>query len=195
MSKAANTRLTILQKAFELIYKNGYQATSIDVIIAETKVTKGAFYYHFKNKEEMGLALINEVMSPGMYEAMVRPLLNAQSPLDEIYEMMQNLLLHNSFFQVKYGCPAINLIEEMSPLSESFSKALSAIVLRWQQSIETSIKKGISSDKIRMDVEPREVSCFITAGYGGIRNMGKLMGTECYHTYLKSLQYYLKSLS
>ena len=43
MSKAAATRLTILQKAFELVYANGYQATSIDDILIKTAVTKGAF--------------------------------------------------------------------------------------------------------------------------------------------------------
>lgn len=68
MSKAAETRLTILQKAFYLIYRKGYQATSIDDIIATTQVTKGAFFYHFKSKDEMGLAMIREIMYPGMQQ-------------------------------------------------------------------------------------------------------------------------------
>src|ERR1044072_5049218 len=98
-AKAAATRLNILQKAFGLVYKHGYRATSIDDILAETKVTKGAFFYHFKNKDEMGLAMINEGMLPGMYTAMVEPLLNAQEPADEIYDMMKALLLQNTFFE------------------------------------------------------------------------------------------------
>ena len=63
MKKAEITRLNILQKAFDIIYANGYQTTSIDDIIATTKVTKGAFYYHFKSKDEMGLAIINEILN------------------------------------------------------------------------------------------------------------------------------------
>lgn len=43
MNKAESTRLTILEKAFKLIYEKGYQTTSIDDILATTKVTKGAF--------------------------------------------------------------------------------------------------------------------------------------------------------
>jgi TetR/AcrR family transcriptional regulator, transcriptional repressor for nem operon len=66
MSQAQETRVMILRKAFELIYKRGYQATSIDNIVATTSVTKGAFFYHFPNKEKLGLALINEVMYPGL---------------------------------------------------------------------------------------------------------------------------------
>lgn len=68
MKKAEATRMAILEKAFDLIYKQGYQATSIDDIIATTRLTKGAFFYHFKNKDEMGIAVINEVMYNGMYK-------------------------------------------------------------------------------------------------------------------------------
>ncbi|MDN3709585.1 TetR family transcriptional regulator [Myroides ceti] len=57
MKKAEATRLTILKKAYELIYINGYQTTSIDDILATTKVTKGALYYHFKIKTKWGLLL------------------------------------------------------------------------------------------------------------------------------------------
>jgi TetR/AcrR family transcriptional repressor of nem operon len=89
MSKAANTRTMILTKAFELIYKQGYQATSIDNILATTQVTKGAFFYHFKNKDEMGLAMINEIIYPGMYATLVKPLLDSKDPVNEIHEMME----------------------------------------------------------------------------------------------------------
>jgi TetR/AcrR family transcriptional repressor of nem operon len=71
MSKALNTRRTILEKAFELIYKKGYQTTSINEIIATTEVTKGAFFYHFKTKDEIGIALINEIIKPTMYEYLI----------------------------------------------------------------------------------------------------------------------------
>ena len=52
--KAAATRLNILQKAFGLVYQNGYRTTSVDDIIATTQVTKGAFFYHFKHKDGNG---------------------------------------------------------------------------------------------------------------------------------------------
>jgi TetR/AcrR family transcriptional regulator, transcriptional repressor for nem operon len=85
VSKAATTRLGILQKAFDLIYQRGFQATSIDDILATTQVTKGAFFYHFKNKEEMGLALINEVMYPGMKAAFSGLTDSSSHPVEAIH--------------------------------------------------------------------------------------------------------------
>lgn len=195
MSKAAQTRLDILQKAFGLVYRNGFQATSVDDIIATTQVTKGAFFYHFRNKEEMGLAMIQEVMYPGMRQQMVAPLLASEHPVKELYEMMKQLLLKAPLFDVKYGCPAVNLVDEMAPLNEDYKTALLQLTSEWQQAIEKSIRNGQANGSIRNDVNPKHVSCFVTAGYNGIRNLGKLMGTACYTTYLQELKKYLHGLS
>lgn len=195
MAKAEITRLLILQKAFELIYTRGYQATSVDEIIATTNVTKGAFYYHFGNKEEMGLAVIREIMYPGMTQALIEPLLNSERPLEDIYRMMKNLLLSNPFFQVKYGCPAVNLIEEMAALNPAFSKALGALVSEWQDTIRKSVTQGRLRGTIRKNVNPKQVALFISIGYSGVRNLGKIYGKDAYESYLKELKQYLNSLA
>ena len=194
MTKAEATRSGILQRAFNLIYQKGYQVTSIDDILVDSPVTKGAFFYHFKNKEEMGLAMIQEVMYPGMYETMVTPLTNSANPVEELYLMMHNLLLKSPFFQVQYGCPAVNLIEEMAPLNAAFKQALSKLILQWQKAMVTNVNNGKNAGRIKPDIDAEQVACFITAGYSGVRNLGKLLGNTCYHTYLRELKKYLDQL-
>jgi TetR/AcrR family transcriptional repressor of nem operon len=195
MSKAAATRTMILQKSFELIYKQGYQATSIDNILATTQVTKGAFFYHFKSKDDMGLAMINEIMYPGMYSSLVKPLLAAGDPVNEIYDMMRNVLLKVPFLRSKYGCPAVNLIEEMSPINNEFKKALLVLINQWQDAIKSTIEQGKALKQVRSEVDAKQVACFVIAGYGGIRNLGKALGTSCYTTYLQELKNYLNQLN
>ena len=195
MSKAAATRLNILQKAFELVYKNGYRTTSVDEIIATTQVTKGAFFYHFKNKDEMGIAMINEVMLPGLYNDMVLPLINSSEPITEIYASMHTLLLENPFFIVKYGCPAINLVEEMASYNETFKTALSKLTNQWQEAIAAALEKGKTMGNVRQDVNTAQAALFILSGYGGIRNLGKIYGQDIYTGHLSQLKNYLNSLS
>lgn len=195
MSKAAATRQAILQKAFELIYIQGYQATSIDDIIATTQVTKGAFFYHFKNKDEMGLAVINEVMMPVMDSGMVQPLASSHDPVKDIYRMIKALLLEVPLLQAKYGCPAGNLTQEMSAVNNEFAKALALLAAQWQRVLEASINNGKKAGTIRTGVNAKQVAYFVMSGYWGIRNFGKLFDSdECYHVYLKELKHYLKSL-
>ncbi len=195
MSKAENTRLSILEKAFEIVYSVGYQSTSIDHIIERTQVTKGAFYYHFASKDEMGLAMIDEVMYPGMQRALIQPLLHSTNPVADIYSMMKAVLGDHKHFQVKFGCPAINLIEEMAPINPAFHGSLQKLTIEWQRAIEKSIAQGKLNGYIKQDVNARQVSHFIIAGYGGIRNIGKILGPSSYVHYLKELKNYLRQLN
>lgn len=196
MKKASATRHSILEKAFEIIYTKGYQTTSIDEIIATTKVTKGAFYYHFKTKDEMGLAIINEILKPTMKNDFIKPLQDAKNPIKEIYDMTKGLLLENPFLKLEYGCPAGNLAQEMTPWNVEFGKALAELTSEWQQAIENSIKNARENGTVRDSVDPQQVAYFIMSGYWGIRNFGKVYNnTDCYHSYLKELKIYLNSLS
>ena len=195
MSKAASTRLNILHKAFELIYTKGYQTTSIDEIIATTQVTKGAFYYHFKTKDEMGVAIIEEILKPTMQEHFIKPTEASQNPIEDFYNMISYLLLEDPFLQVKYGCPVGNLTQEMTPWNTRFSDALAELVDLWKASIINSIEKGKESGLIRKDVTGEQVAFFILSGYWGIRNFGKLQNdNSSYLVYLKELKIYLNGL-
>ena len=195
MSKSTETRAGLLSKAFSLIYLNGYQATSIDDIIATTKVTKGAFYYHFGSKEQMGLAVINEIIYPEMQQSFILPLKGTDKPVKDIYKMIRNILYDSPFFTLVMGCPLSNLIQEMSPLSPEFRVALNRISEKCLEALKDSLKHGKKAGKIRSGTNEAEVANFILAGYWGIRTIGKMQGSlECYEIYLEELKRYLKSL-
>jgi TetR/AcrR family transcriptional regulator, transcriptional repressor for nem operon len=194
MSKAKDTRMMILQKAFELIYRQGYQATSIDEIIATTNLTKGALFYHFKNKEEMGLAIINEVMYPGLITYM-KPQINRTGNIrEDLYNMMSNLLLQAPFFKVEYGCPAVNLIDEMAPLNKSFRMALTRIVREWQSAIKSAVVRAQAEGRLDPAKDANAIAIYITSNYSGVRNMGKLFGRKAYTSFLKVFKDYLDGL-
>ena len=194
MSKAATTRQLILNKSLELIYKNGYQSTSIDEIIATTNVTKGAFFYHFKSKEEMGLAIINEIFYPRVVEGLVQPLANAHNITDGIYRMLHAILFNHSVFKADYGCPVVNLVEEMSPVNEAFKKALSRLLAQVQQALELALATAQNEGQIRNDVDCERVATFILTGYSGIRNYGKIFGKVSYTSFLREMKIYLANL-
>ncbi|TDH26156.1 TetR/AcrR family transcriptional regulator [Segetibacter sp. 3557_3] len=195
MKKAEATRLAILQKAFELIYVNGYQTTSVDDIIATTQVTKGAFYYHFKSKDEMGMGIINELIKPTLANSFIKPLHQGGNPLDAIYNLMYHLLMKNDFLKVEYGCPAANFTHEMTPWNKDFSIALNEVVQQWIKVMTDAIVKGKEKGLIRKDVNAKQVTMFVMSGYWGIRNFGKLENSKkVYLPFLKELKLYLGSL-
>jgi len=195
MKKAETTRRTILQKSFELIYAKGYQNTSIDDILATTKVTKGAFYYHFKHKDEMGIAIINELLKPALNSGFNNLLKSNENPLEAIYQLMNNLLMKNDFLKIEYGCPAANFTQEMTPWNEIFTIALKEITQQWTKAMSSAIEAGKKNGFVKSDTNAKQVTLFITSGYWGIRNFGKLESSKkVYSSYLKGLKTYLESL-
>jgi len=57
-SKGEQTRTKILDAAKSLVMSKGFAGTSIDDILKETKLTKGAFFHHFKGKAELARELV-----------------------------------------------------------------------------------------------------------------------------------------
>ena len=51
-----DARLKLLDAALSVIRTKGYSATTVDELCAAAGVTKGAFFHHFKNKDELGVA-------------------------------------------------------------------------------------------------------------------------------------------
>ena len=57
-SKGEQTRARILDAAKGLVMSKGFAGTSIDDILKEAKLTKGAFFHHFKSKGELARELV-----------------------------------------------------------------------------------------------------------------------------------------
>ena len=58
MVKQTNTRTRILDIAESAILSKGFDATSIEEIVAAAEITKGGFFYHFPDKSALARALI-----------------------------------------------------------------------------------------------------------------------------------------
>jgi AcrR family transcriptional regulator len=58
----AGSRKAILSAALELFARRGYSGTTTDAISRQARVSKGLIYTHFKTKQEILLAILDEQM-------------------------------------------------------------------------------------------------------------------------------------
>ncbi len=73
---AALTRTAVLDAARELFVQNGYEATSMDDIARSSRVSKGAVYYHFDDKQDLFAELFRATQANAIAaaaEAVSRP--------------------------------------------------------------------------------------------------------------------------
>ena len=57
--RSEETRSNILASAIKLFSTRGFNAASVDDICADAGISKGAFYHHFKSKQDLFLALLD----------------------------------------------------------------------------------------------------------------------------------------
>lgn len=59
--KGQATRTRIVDTAGELFAKAGYQDTSIEAVLDKSGISRGALYHHFRDKEELFVAVLEAV--------------------------------------------------------------------------------------------------------------------------------------
>lgn len=62
--EAQKTREQLLDAALEIFWRNGVSNTPLQAIANEAGLTRGALYWHFKNKEDLFDALFEQNFSP-----------------------------------------------------------------------------------------------------------------------------------
>ena len=90
----AATRERILETAERLVIEQGYTATSLDQVIAESSSSKGAFFHHFSSKSDLAVHLTERYV-----EADLGQLHAALAATEAIDEPVARVLAFVRFFE------------------------------------------------------------------------------------------------
>ena len=189
------TRQKMLEAAFAEIHRNGFQAASINQILADTGLTKGALYHHFPDKKALGLAVVDEVIRPMMVDMMLAPLMETERPLAALQSLLKAKAEIEDPYMVALGCPLNNLMQEMSPVDETFRVHLNALFQEWVDVVAAALKRGQQAGEVRPDVAADETAFFIVSALEGCIGMSKnTQSVAAFRGCLKQMSDYLETL-
>ncbi|MDN3691596.1 TetR/AcrR family transcriptional regulator [Chryseobacterium tructae] len=109
--KKEKVRDRIIRVASELFYKQGYNSTGINQIIAEADIAIGSLYNHFASKNDLLHAyLIKEEQD--WFEGLEKSIANISDPKEKISAIIEyrKKLQKSSKFA---GCPFIKIVSEI----------------------------------------------------------------------------------
>lgn len=104
----------IIDTAVELFAEKGIEATSIQQITEKCGISKGAFYLHFKSKEELTLAILDYFMQNILLE-IDQSVISTLSNDQKLYNYYHHSL---SYFQQYKSLALIFLREQMADVGE-----------------------------------------------------------------------------
>jgi AcrR family transcriptional regulator len=106
-------RERILEKTFILFHKQGYNATGINQIIEESKVAKASFYQHFKSKEDLCVAFLEQRHS-FWFNELLKFTNNAGDSNSKVLASFEFLIYMNGKENFR-GCSFLNILSEIPP--------------------------------------------------------------------------------
>lgn len=104
----------IIDVAVELFAEKGIEATSVQQITEKCGISKGAFYLHFKSKEQLILAILDYFMQDVLLK-IDQSVISTQSNDEKLYSYYHYCL---SYFQQYKSLALIFLREQMADVGE-----------------------------------------------------------------------------
>jgi len=188
MKKEQLTREKILDIVFMFIYTNGYNGTSISMILKECAIPKGSLYHYFKSKKEMVLAVIKERLAPRM-DTFYNFSNSSKNPIDILIDSIVNIAQNKQL--ITYGCPLNRLNQEMSSIDKDFESAITPIYNHIKLKTVLLLKESDFPKSINLE----ELAEFIIATVWGALSLNPVQSSK--ERYLQTIEHlveYIKLL-
>lgn len=145
--EAVETRNQILDAAERLFSERGVSRTSLADIAEAAAVTRGAIYWHFKDKAELFCDMVARVTMPMEDAPCQTDHRNSPDPLGSVRAMLVGILRRTSgdaqarrvFHIVFHKC---EYVEEMEPVRKRFSEMQAGCQTRLEQGLRAAIERG-----------------------------------------------------
>ncbi|BDA80300.1 TetR family transcriptional regulator [Leptospira kobayashii] len=190
------TRAHIIEVAFGEVYRKGFQGVSIRDIVAKTDLTTGAFFHYFATKNDLGYALVDEVIKKVTLETWIFPLAAYKNPIQGIISRYRKFIETVSDDFLTYGCAINNLTQEMSAVDAEFGEKLHSVMRLWIEGLEGYLEKAQNDGYLKKKSDPRKIAEFIVAVHEGSFGLAKSFRDKkvLWSSYY-SLRDYLESVS
>ena len=134
-----STKEKILDAAEDLVFQHGFAATSLDGVLERAALTKGAFFYHFKSKAELGSALIQRFADRDrefLEETMARAENLSTDPRQQLL-IFVGLLVEpfESLAEPAAGCLFASYIYQKLEFSADVANIAAESILDWRERI------------------------------------------------------------
>lgn len=131
-------RQHLLDTAYHLFNRHGYHATGIDWILAESGVSKATLYKHFRSKEELILAVLqqrHEQLIALIRQTTEQARNDGEPPALAVFDALDDWFHSEDFF----GCNFINASAEYAQKGDAIHEFAARHKARMQQLIEESL--------------------------------------------------------
>jgi TetR/AcrR family transcriptional regulator, transcriptional repressor for nem operon len=151
MAKPIDARTRLLNAALNMVREKGYSATTVDDLCAAAGVTKGAFFHHFKSKEDLGAAAANHWSKVTSELFSAAPYHRHADPLDRVlgYLDFRKQLLKGGV--AEFTCLVGTMVQETFASHPAIRNACRASIFGHAATLDADITEAMRQRRIRAE--------------------------------------------
>lgn len=153
-----------MEAAIDSFARLGYQGTSIDRIARDAGVTKGAVYYHFRDKEELLFEAVKDRVG-GFEQQVLEEVKTGQDALERLRHVVDACFFHATVSNHRRFI--ITLMIEALDTNPRLSTEFRNILRRMRTFLRDVVVRGQQRGQLRPDVSAEAVAAVIAGGIIG----------------------------
>jgi TetR/AcrR family transcriptional regulator, transcriptional repressor for nem operon len=171
-----NARTKLLDAALSVVRTKGFSATSVDELCAAAGVTKGAFFHHFKSKDELGVAAADHwsQMTGELFAG--APYHQPADPLDRVlaYIAFRKELLQGEL--PEYTCLVGTMVQETYQTAPAIRAACERSITGHAATLEADIEAAMRDRGLTPDWTAKSLALHTQAVLQGAFILAKATG-------------------
>lgn len=168
MGKAEDTKNYIIRQAAPIFNMYGYAGTTMSQLTRAIKMTKGAIYGNFKDKDEIALAAFDHNFEQ-ISEKVRRVVRSEKDACDKLIALANFYLDEFTEIARTGGCPILNAAVDSDDVYPALKERVKNAVEEWFSTVAHVVRNGITHHQIVSHTKPEQfASLFVSLIEGGI---------------------------
>jgi TetR/AcrR family transcriptional regulator, transcriptional repressor for nem operon len=163
----------VLEKAMNLFWQKGYEATSVKDLVEHTGINKQSLYDTYGDKHSLYLAALNDYRR--RCESSFNELFLSNDSVKSILrQMFEGVIEETISDSHRKGCFLNNATVELSSQNEIIGKICADNMKSFEHKFSELIKRGQNTGEISQSLNTENVASFLFATVNGLRAVSKI---------------------
>lgn len=163
----------VLDRALELFWRRGYDATSTAELVEELGVARASLYATFGGKRDLYLAALGRYLQRTDADVVAR-LSAAGAALPAVRATIRRYADTSATDEVRRGCLVVNAAVELAARDPEVARLVEASWTTLETALTCALARAVGQGELAADRDPRSLARFLLVGLQGIQVLGRV---------------------
>jgi TetR/AcrR family transcriptional regulator, transcriptional repressor for nem operon len=163
----------VLERAMQIFWRKGYNATSMEDLVAGMGINRASLYDTFGDKKQLFLKILKFYQTQSTQNINAVMAKKKPSPKAQLIAFVEFLMDESLEPRESRGCLLANATSEMALLDADICQFVTKNVHSFENTFETLIRDGQAAGEFKVNIIPAHAATFLSNFLYGVRTVSK----------------------